>query len=126
LAQTVTTVDVAPDTNRVIARRSSERVLATAHLSVGVVPLPQPVSSTTKGSPGAQVSAAVAAARDDSAALDRRADLRQGAASLAVVAGLFLIAGAVAGLASRRRTTAAATPVDGATSPLIEREVSLT
>lgn len=126
LAQTVTTVDVAPDTNRVIARRSSERVLATAHLSVGVVPLPQPVSSTTKGSPGAQVSAAVAAARDDSAALDRRADLRQGAASLAVVAGLFLIAGAVAGLASRRRTTAAATPVDGATRPLIEKEVSLT
>jgi high-affinity iron transporter len=126
-SQAITTVDVAPGTHRVIARRSSERITATAHLPVGAVPLPRPVSSTTHGWPGDRVSAAVAAARDDIAALDRRSDLRQGAASLAVVAGLFLVAGAAAGLASRRsRTVAAATPVDGAANPLIEREVSLT
>ena len=120
-------VDVVPGTNRPIAGGDIDRVYATAHSSVGAIPLSRAMTTSSTLTPPATIAVRVASARHDVSALDRREDLRQGAVSLTVVAGLLLLAAAV-GVVVGRRTPQDPDPtsVDAAAPVLVKSQVSLT
>jgi high-affinity iron transporter len=129
-AQRTETVDITPGpSSRVVAATWIRQVTALAHASFGEVQLSRSGFSSRQSLPAATVAVAVAAARQDQSRIDRRNELRDVAAWLAVVAGaLLLLAAGAAGAAAVRRTATCppAPSLDVAAAPLIERQVSLT
>ena len=94
-------------TDRVIDAAWVERVTTTAHTGDASFPLAK-VSTTHARLPRHAVSAAVDAARDARASLDRRSLLRWLAAVCAVLTGMALLAAAGLSLAARHRVPVAA------------------
>ncbi|HEX3897559.1 MAG TPA: iron uptake transporter permease EfeU [Mycobacteriales bacterium] len=121
-------VDIAAGPSaRVVAATWMRQTTATAQASFGEVQLSRPVSSSSASLPATAVTAAVAAARHDQSAVDRRRSFRETAVWLAAMA-VALLAGAGCSAAVGRRglTHPLAFGLDGDKDSLLERQVSLT
>jgi high-affinity iron transporter len=120
---TTMTLQIEPQTQRVVSATWKRSVLATVHASIGPIPLSAPVLTRAGALPVATVTSAAAAARSDLRQIDRREDLRDAALGLGVLAALLVLTSLVFGLRSRRQP---APVLDTPSASLIGHQVSLT
>jgi high-affinity iron transporter len=124
---TQVSVEVEPQTGRIVAATWQHTLSVKAHASFGLVSLPKPLSVTHAELPKAAAAAAVTAAKHDLSVLDRREDYLDGAGWLAALAGVLIALAAACGFAGGGRPARRLpTPVDGSTSGLVQHQVSLT
>jgi hypothetical protein len=120
-------VEVVPQTGRIVAATWQHTLSVRAHAAFGLIPLPKALSVTRMALPTAAASAAVTAAKQDVSALDQRDNHLDAAGWLAALAGVLLALAVAFGYAGRGHTgRRQPTPVDGSTSGLVQHQVSLT
>jgi hypothetical protein len=111
-----------PTTYRVISASWSSHANPTVHVSFGAVPLTVTTNRTKVGLPATATAAALAAARHDRSAANRRSNEKTIAVMLGSVTLLALLGAGGSVISGRRRPDV----VDSATQPLIGHQVSLT